>query len=71
MGKTNKSRYYRFGDCRRGTSPGVVEAGSVCVAPRRMNYANGKALRRAIRRATGFNNLVKSNRKALRKLATV
>jgi hypothetical protein len=36
-----------------------------------MNYANGKALRRAIRRATGFNNLVKSNRKALRKLATV
>lgn len=70
-GKTNKTRYYRFGDCRRGTSPGVVEPGTVCVAPRRMNYANGKALNRAIRRAAGFSNMVKRSRKALRKLATI
>lgn len=70
-GKTNKTRYYRFGDCRRGTTAGVVEPGTVCVAPRRMNYANGKALNRAIRRAAGFSNMVKRSRKALRKLATI
>ncbi len=70
-GKTNKTRYYRFGDCRRGTSAGVVEPGTVCVKPRRKNYGNIKALRGAINRATGFDRIVKRNRKALRKLATL
>jgi len=71
MGKTNKTRYYRFGDCRRGTSAGVVEPNTVCVTPRRKNYGNIKALRSAISRANGFDRIVKRNRKALRKLATI
>lgn len=70
-GKTNKTRYYRFGDCRRGTSPGVVEPNTVCVKPRRMNPGNVKALRKAISRASAFDRLVKRNRKALRKLASI
>lgn len=52
-GRTNKSKYYRFGDCRRGTSAGVVPAGSVCVTPRRTNYGNDKAAMRAARRLNG------------------
>ncbi len=46
-------------------------AGSKCVTNRRMNPLNPRALRRAIRRAKGFERFVKSNRKSLRSLAKI
>lgn len=45
--------------------------GTKCVTNRRMNVANIKALKRAIRRAKGFERVVKSNRKALRSLSKI
>jgi len=45
--------------------------GTKCVSNRRMDPLNPKALRRAIRRAKGFERFVKSNRKALRGLAKI
>jgi len=45
--------------------------GSKCVSNRRMNALNPQALRRAIRRAKGFERFVKSNRKSLRSLAKI
>jgi len=56
----NKSR-----DCA-GNPPGTK-----CVSNRRMDPLNPKALRRAIRRAKGFERFVKSNRKSLRSLAKI
>lgn len=38
---------------------------------RRRNFANGKALNRAISRVSGFERMVKRNRKALRGLARI
>lgn len=52
-GRLNKTRYYRFGDCRRGTRPGVVEAGTVCTTPRKTNFGNDKAAMRAASRLEG------------------
>lgn len=68
-GKLNKSRYYRFGDCRRGTGPGVVEPGTVCIAPRRMNPMNHRAAMRAVRRVTAATNTHKKLMKALKAAA--
>ena len=45
--------------------------GSKCVSNRRMNALNPQALRRAIRRAKGFERFVKSNRKSLKSLAKI
>jgi len=45
--------------------------GSKCVSNRRMNALNPQALRRAIRRAKGFERFVKANRKSLRSLARI
>lgn len=45
--------------------------GTKCVSNRRMNFGNTRALKRAIRRARGFERLVSSNRKSLRKLAKI
>jgi hypothetical protein len=45
--------------------------GTKCVANRRMNPLNPQALRRAIRRAKGFERFVKSNRKSLKSLAKI
>ena len=45
--------------------------GTKCVSNRRMNALNPKALRRAIRRAKGFERFVKSNRKSLKSLARI
>lgn len=60
----NKSSYFlRSGE--------FVPARSRWVRNRTRNNANGKALRRAIGRAKGFDNLVKRNRKALRSLARI
>lgn len=56
----NKTR-----DCA-GNPPGTK-----CVSNRRMDPLNPKALRRAIRRAKGFERFVKSNRKSLRSLAKI
>lgn len=60
----NKSDYF----LKDGT---YVPAGSRYVKNRRMNPANGRALRRSIRRAKSFDNLVKRNRKNLRSLARI
>ena len=60
----NKSSYF----LRDGT---FVAARSRFVRNRTRNNANGRALRRAIGRAKGFDNLVKRNRKALRSLARI
>ena len=60
----NKSSYFlRSGE--------FVPARSRYVRNRTRNNANGRALRRAIGRAKGFDNLVKRNRKALRSLARI
>lgn len=45
--------------------------GSKCVRNRRMNALNPRALRRAIRRAKGFERFVRSNRKSLKSLARI
>lgn len=45
--------------------------GSKCVSNRRMNPLNPRALRRAIRRAKGFERFVKSNRKSLKSLSKI
>jgi len=45
--------------------------GSKCVSNRRMNALNPQALRRAIRRAKGFERFVVANRKSLRSLAKI
>ena len=60
----NKSSYF----LRDGT---FVPARSRYVRNRTRNNANGRALRRAIGRAKGFDNLVKRNRKALRSLSRI
>lgn len=60
----NKSSYF----LRDGT---FVPARSRWVRNRTRNNANGRALRRAIGRAKGFDNLVKRNRKALRSLSRI
>lgn len=69
-GNLNKSRYYQFGDCRRGTSPGVVLPGTKCVKRRRINPANAKASARAARRVTAAikhqDRLVKAMKKTMR-----
>jgi len=60
----NKSSYF----LRDGT---FIPARSRFVRNRTRNNANGRALRRAIGRAKGFDNLVKRNRKALRSLSRI
>lgn len=45
--------------------------GTKCVSNRRMNPLNPRALRRAIRRAKGFERFVVRNRKSLRSLAKI
>lgn len=60
----NKSDYF----LKDGT---FVQAGTRWVKNRRMNPANGRALRRSISRAKSFDNLVKRNRKNLRALARI
>lgn len=47
------------------TKHGHVEAHSVCVRNRRMNPANGRALRRALRRVTAFGRIVKRLKKSI------
>lgn len=48
-----------------------VAPGTRWVRNRRTNPANGRALRRAVRRTQGFNNQVKRARKSLRALARI
>lgn len=52
-------------------SEGYVEPRTKCVRNRTRNVANGRALRRAIGRASSFDKLVKRNRKSLRSLAKI
>lgn len=60
----NKSGYFL-------KSGQYVPPGTRWVRNRRMNPANGRALRRSISRAKSFDNLVKRNRKNLRALARI
>ena len=62
--RKNKSSYF----LKNGQH---VPRGSKCVRYRRMNVANTRALKRSTRRLTSFENLVKRERKALRKLAKI
>ena len=62
--RKNKSSYF----LKNGQH---VPKGSKCVRYRRMNVANTRALKRSTRRLTSFENLVKRERKALRKLAKI
>lgn len=56
--RPNKSSYYRAvpGNPMAGV---LIPKGSVCVKTRRLNVANPRALRRAIRRAQGFAKLAR------------
>jgi hypothetical protein len=62
--RLNKSSYF----LKNGSH---IPARSKCVRYRRMNVANTRALKRSTRRLTSFENLVKRERKALRKLAKI
>lgn len=59
----NKTGYY--------TASGYVAPGSKLVKNRKRNFANGRALRRAITRVQGFEREVKRSRKALRSLSRI
>ncbi len=70
--RLNRSRYVTRGG---GTSRWPVglqlhEKQSTCVKVRRMNVANARALRRAIRRVSGFGKLVKRARGAISRAAS-
>lgn len=64
-GHFNKSTYtVRGGGTSRWSPvplecPVIIPKGSTCVGPRRMNVANPRALRRALRRAAGFAKLAR------------
>lgn len=62
--RLNKSSYF----LKDGT---FVPEGTRLVKVRRRNFANGRALRRSIGRVQGFERLVKSSRKSLRKLSKI
>jgi hypothetical protein len=61
----NKSTYYRRGGGTQNLTPGLVLKHTEFVPNRRMNVANPRALRRAIRRAAGFGKLVKHMKRAI------
>lgn len=62
--KLNRTGYFlRSGD--------FVAPGSKCVRIRTRNFANGRALSKAITRASGFERMVRRNRKNLRKLSKI
>lgn len=52
--RPNKSGYYKQVQKGNPASAVYVPKGSVCVKTRRINIANPRALRRAVRRAQGF-----------------
>lgn len=60
----NKSDYFL-------SSGEYVPEGTRWVRNRRRNFANGRALRKAVTRVQGFERLVKRNRKALRALSRI
>lgn len=60
----NKSSYFL-------KSGEFVPEGTRYVKNRRRNFANGRALRKAVTRVQGFERLVKRNRKALRALSRI
>jgi len=62
--RLNKSSYF----LKNGQ---FVPEGTKLVKVRRRNFANGRALRRSIGRVQGFERLVKSSRKSLRKLSKI
>ena len=61
----NKATYYRRGGGVQNLTPGLVFKGTEFVPNRRMNVANPRALRRAIRRVSGFGKIVKRMKRAI------
>lgn len=57
--RPNKSGYYKQVTKGDPTNVVYIPAKSVCVKSRRLNVANPRALRRAIRRAQGFSKLAR------------
>lgn len=57
--RPNKSGYYRQIVKGNPTQVIYIPKGSVCVKSRRLNVANPRALRKAIRRAQGFSKLAR------------
>jgi hypothetical protein len=53
----NKSKYYVRGSMGNMMGPTTVEKGTRCVKNRHMNVGNARALRKALRRAYGFEKL--------------
>lgn len=68
----NKSRYVTRGGGTSHYALGLQlhERGTVCVKTRRMNVGNARALRRALRRVSGFAKLVKRSRRAVARAAS-
>jgi hypothetical protein len=68
----NKSRYVTRGGGTSHYPMGLQlhERGTVCVKTRRMNVGNARALRRALRRVSGFAKLVKRSRRAVARAAS-
>jgi len=61
----NKATYYRRGGGVQNLTPGLVLKGTEFVPNRRMNVTNPRALRRAIRRVSGFGKIVKRMKRAV------
>src|SRR6266516_799919 len=61
----NKATYYRRGGGVQNLTPGLVYKCTEYVPNRRMNVANPRALRRAIRRVSGFGKIVKRMKRAV------
>jgi hypothetical protein len=68
----NKSRYVTRGGGTSHWPPGLLlhERGTTCVKTRRMNVGNARALRRSLRRISGFAKLVKRSRRAVARAAS-
>lgn len=68
----NKSTYVTRGGGTSHWTPGlqVHPRGTTCVRNRRMNVGNARALRRSLRRISGFAKLVKRSRRAVARAAS-
>lgn len=68
--RLNKSTYIRRGGGTAHLPPGLVIKGTTCVRARRMNVGNAHALRRSLRRVTGFAKLTKRAKRAISRAAS-
>jgi hypothetical protein len=68
--RVNKSTYIRRGGGTQHLPAGLVLKGTTCVRSRRMNVGNARALRRSLRRVSGFAKLVKRSKRAISRAAS-